>query len=171
MLGGVGCRERGPAVANGGLAAAVEAPACGDSLRPATAAPAEGLWVFEQETTGRVAAMIGPPRVEPGEARVTRRVETIETRSDGKTVRLALDTAVVHLELLPAPLDSLGRVVPDAWSASAPAAVYAVGPRVVLASYEPCAASGATPRLRYLRRDAEGRRVIDVMLRLTSGGK
>jgi hypothetical protein len=152
------------------LAVALEAPTCGDSLRPATAAPAEGLWVFEQPSTGKIAAMIGPPRVEPGEARVTRRVETIETRPDGRTVRFALDTAVVHLELLPAPLDSLGRVVPDSWSASAPAAVYAVGSRAVLASYEPCAGSGATPRLRYLRRDAEGRRVIDVMLRRRSGG-
>jgi hypothetical protein len=173
-LGSVGCRDRTPAAANAIPAAAftLEAPDCDDdSVRPATAAPAEGLWVFERESTGRVAAMIGPSQVQAGETRVMRRVETIETLLDGRTIRHATDTAVVRLELLPAPSDSLGRRVsrglrPDMH----PAAVYAVSPRVVLASYEPCAASGATPRLRYLRRAPDGRPVIDVMLRRTSGG-
>ena len=172
VLGSVGCRDRTPAAASAAPAAAIalEAPGCGDdSLRPATAAPAEGLWVFESASTGRVAAMVGPSQVRPGETRVVRRVETMETRLDGKTIRFALDTAVVHLELLPAPPDSLGRV--SAGARVAAAAVYAVSPRIILASYEPCAASGANPRLRYLRRDADGHTVIDVMLRRTSGGK
>ena len=134
------------------------------------AAPAQGLWVFESTSTGRVAAMIGPSQVRSGETRLIRRVETIETRLDGKTIRFALDTAVVHLELLPAPPDSLGRRIAGSRAAAAPAAVYAVSPRTILASYEPCAASGATPRLRYLRRDGDGHTVIDVMLRRTSGG-
>jgi hypothetical protein len=152
------------------LAGALETPTCGDSLRPATAAPAEGLWVYEQASVGRVAAMVSPSRVQPGEARVTRRVETIEVRPDGKTTRAAIDTAVVHLELLPAPTDSLGRVLAGVRPSPTPAAVYAVSPRIVLASYEPCAVGGTTPRLRYLRRDGNGHPVIDVMLRRTSGG-
>ena len=174
MLASVGCRERTPAAANVAPGAPVgfiapEVPGCGDdSLRPATAAPAEGLWVFESASRGRVAAMVGPSQVRSGETRVVRRVETMETRLDGKTIRLALDTAVVHLELLPAPPDSLGRAIAGARGAAA--AVYAVSPRVLLASYEPCAASRASPRLRYLRRDSGGRAVTDVMLRRTSGG-
>ena len=167
-LGSVGCRERAPAVANGALATALAAPTCEAWLRPVTAAPAEGLWSFDQESTERVVAMIGPSRVQPGEARVTRRVETIERRADGETIRFATDTAVVRLELVPPAPDSLGRVV--AGSRPGPAAVYAVSPRVILAAYEPCASSGASPRVRYLRRDARGRTVIDVMLRQTSGG-
>jgi hypothetical protein len=155
-------------MANGALAAALAAPTCEASLRPVTAAPAEGLWAYEQESTGRIVAMIGPSRVAPGETRVTRRVETLERGPGAQTLRFATDTAVVHLEILPAAPDSLGRVV--AGSRPAPAAVYAVSPRVVVASYEPCASSGASPRLRYLRRDAHGTPVIDVMLRQTSGG-
>jgi len=173
VLGTVGCRDRTPAAANAAPAAAIApvAPDCGDdSLRPATAAPAQGLWVFESASTGRVAAMIGPSQVRSGETRLIRRVETIETRLDGKTIRFALDTAVVRLELLPAPPDSLGRMIVGSRAAAAPAAVYAVSPRTILASYEPCAATGANPRLRYLRRDADGHTVIDVMLRRTSGG-
>jgi hypothetical protein len=172
VLGTVGCRDRTPAAANAAPAAAIalKAPDCGDdSLRPATAAPAQGLWVFESPSTGRVAAMIGPSQVRSGETRVIRRVETIETRVDGQTIRFALDTAVVHLELLPGPPDSLVRTIAGS-RAAAPVAVYPVSPRTILASYEPCAASGVNPRLRYLRRDADGHTVIDVMLRRTSGG-
>ena len=172
MLGSVGCRERAAASANLVFATTVEAPTCGDSLRAATAAPAEGFWVFEDATVGRITAMVGPSRMNAGETRVMRRVETIEARPGGRTIRSATDTAAVRLELLPAPPDSLGRHVIVAGSKATPnpAAVYAVGPRIVLASYEPCAVSGATPRLRYLRRDADGHPVIDVMLRRTSGG-
>ena len=119
---------------------------------------------------GRIAAMVGPSRVQAGETRVVRRVETIETRPDGKTVRNAMDTAIVRLELLPPPPDSLGRGSSASRPGSNPAAVYAVSPRIVLASYEPCAATGVNPRLRYIRRDADGHPVIDVMLRRISGG-
>jgi hypothetical protein len=169
----VGCREHAAASTNVVLATTAEAPTCGDSLRPATAAPAEGFWVFEDTAVGRITAMVGPSRVNAGETRVMRRVETIEARPDGRTtLHNATDTAAVRLELLPAPSDSFNRRV-TATSAKAtpnPAAVYAVGPRIVLASYEPCAVSGAAPRLRYLRRDADGHPVVDVMLRRTSGG-
>jgi len=36
----------------------------GDSIRPATAAPAPGLWLYEAPTGERVAAMIGPQRAD-----------------------------------------------------------------------------------------------------------
>ena len=172
VLGSVGCRERAAASASLALATTVEAPTCGDSLRAATAAPAEGFWVFEDTAVGRITAMVGPSRVNAGETRVMRRVETIEARPDGKTIRNATDTAAVRLELLPALPVSLGHrvIVAGAKATTNPAAVYAVGNRIVLASYEPCAVSGATPRLRYIRRDADGHPVIDVMLRRTSGG-
>jgi hypothetical protein len=172
VLGSVGCREHSAASANVLVSTTAEAPTCGDSLRPATAAPAEGFWVFEDTVAGRITAMVGPSRVNAGETRVVRRVETIEARPDGKTIHNATDTAAVRLELLPAPPVALdGRVIEASSKAARnPAAVYAVGPRIVLASYEPCAVSGAIPRLRYLRRDADGHPVIDVMLRRTSGG-
>lgn len=171
-LGSADCRERTLATADTASAAAMvlEPPGCADdSLRPATAAPAEGLWTFESGSTGRVAAMVGPTRVQAGKTRVTRRVETIETQRDGRTIRQAMDTAAVHLELLPALADSLGAVAGSRGGAS-PAAVYAVGSHTVLASYEACAGRGNAPRLRYLRRDGGGHPVVDVMLRRTSGG-
>ena len=172
VLGSVGCRERAAASANVVLAKTAEAPTCGDSLRPATAAPAEGFWVFEDTAVGRITAMVGPSRVNAGETRVMRRVETIEARPDGRTFHNATDTAAVRLELLPTPPDSFDHrvIVASSKATRNPAAVYAVGPRIVLASYEPCAVSGAAPRLRYLRRDADGHPVVDVMLRRTSGG-
>ena len=40
---------------------------------------------------------------------------------------------------------------------------------MVLAAYEPCAASPAEPRIRYLRRDARGSVATDLMLRRESG--
>jgi hypothetical protein len=46
-----------------------------------------------------------------------------------------------------------------------PAAIYAVDAFTLLASYEPCAASGELPRIRYVRRDVRGGVVTDVMLR------
>jgi len=86
---------------------------------------------------------------------------------------------VVRLELLP-PLRGGSR--PDSGTGPSdeqheqhpadqhPAAVYAVTPLILLASYEPCAIGAAVPRLRYIRRDANGRVVTDVMLARTSGG-
>jgi hypothetical protein len=123
-----------------------------DSVLPATAAPAEGLWAYEDlATSHRVAAMVGPATSSAGAARVTRRVETLEFRSDADTIRHASDTASVRLELVP-PLPR-------------PAAFYHVGPLVLLASYEPCLAGLREPLIRYLRQDHQGRVATDVMLR------
>jgi hypothetical protein len=122
-----------------------------DSVRPATAAPAEGLWAYaDPATSHRVAARVGPARNSAG-ARVTRRVETLESRPDADTIRHASDTASVRLELIP-PLPR-------------PAAVYAVGPLVLLASYEPCLLGLREPLIRYLRQDHQGRVATDLMLR------
>ncbi len=168
-----GCRDRRGSAAAPLLAGGVvlQGPACTDSLRPTTAAPAEGLWTLEGAAHTRVAAMVGPTRVWDGETRITRRVETIELRADSSTLRLVMDTASVRLELLPAVTSALGPgVALQSKPEVAPAAVYVVSPRVVLASYEPCFENGSGPRLRYLRRDAEGRTVVDAMLRRTSAG-
>jgi hypothetical protein len=176
MAAAAGCRETRAPIDGGAVAGFVALPeppvtCTGDSLRPATAAPAEGLWVYEGPAGGRVAAMIGPPGSKSGEPRLTRPVATIETTPDGRTIRHALDTAVVRLELLPTPGGSLGTDSATRWTnGGQPAAVYAVTRRILLASYEPCVVSHEPPRLRYLRRDAEGRVVTDVILERTSGG-
>ena len=139
-----------------------------DSLHPVAAAPAAGLWVSERSTpTARVAAMVGPTSV-ADRAKITRRVETLELRDGAEAIRLATDTASVTLDLLPAP----GARGPSAGSAlpvqTAPAAVYAITPLVLLASYEPCDASAGEPRIRYLRRDEHGAVATDLMLRRES---
>jgi hypothetical protein len=188
-----GCREsKAPAgtPSNAVPAALAEAPACaGDSLRPATAAPAEGLWVSDgPPSRGQVAAMIGPAQVAAGELRVTRRVETLEVGPGTEAVRYRLDKAAVRLELLPprrwdvtsGVTWNVGTEVgsPDRDShpaasapidqdATQPAAAYRVTALVLLASYEPCDASA--PHIRYLRRDARDHVVTDVMLRRESG--
>jgi hypothetical protein len=123
-----------------------------DSVRPATGAPAEGLWAYEDPATShRVAAIVGPARTLAGGAQVIRRVETVESRPDADTIRHASDTASVRLELIP-PLPR-------------PAAVYPVGSFVLLASYEPCLPGLREPLIRYLRQDHQGRVATDVMLR------
>jgi hypothetical protein len=94
--------------------------------------------------------MIGPVTSSAGATRVTRTVETLESRPEADTVREASDTAAVHLQFIP-PL-------------SRPAAVYAVGSLVRLASYEPCGAGQQQPLIRYLRQDADGRVATDVLL-------
>jgi hypothetical protein len=131
--------------------AVVQAECNSDSIRPATAAPAEGLWVYEgRSTLHRVAAMVGPAQVTTGHTQLTRRVETLESHRGSDTIRQVSDTASVRLELVP-PFAS-------------PAAVYPVGPLVLLASYEPCSPGLRVPLIRYLRRDAEGQVVTDVLL-------
>ena len=139
-----------------------------DSLHPVAAAPAAGLWVSERSTpTARVAAMVGPASV-ADRARITRRVETLELRDGAKAIRLATDTASVRLDLLP-PLGArraVGGVAPA--EHTEPAAVYAITPLVLLASYEPCDASAGEPRIRYLRRDERGGVATDLMLRRES---
>lgn len=135
-----------------GLATGETGSGCGlDTVRPATGAPAEGLWGFEDPATShRVAAMIGPARSAAGATRVTRSVETLEVRPGADTIRHASDTASVHLEFIP--------------PVARPAAIYAIGSFVRLASYEPCGAGRQEPLIRYLRLDADGRVATDVLL-------
>ncbi|HEU4762202.1 MAG TPA: hypothetical protein VFS74_07765 [Gemmatimonadales bacterium] len=121
-----------------------------DSVKPATGAPAEGLWGYEDPATShRVAARIGPVESAAGAARVTRAVETLESRPGVDTIRHASDTVSLHLEFIP--------------PFARPAAVYSVGPLVRLASYEPC---GSRHQLlvRYLRQDDAGAVATDVLL-------
>jgi hypothetical protein len=164
----LGCRERSgarelspPVVSAGQL---VDACAS-DSLRPAVAAPAQGLWLNERPSAARVAAMIGPTTPDERALVVTRPVESVEVTANGDTARFRNDTAKVSLELLPPPgplgMDSMPA---DSTGRSYPAATYAVSARVRLAAYEPCATSHRGPRIRYLRRDSVGRIVTDVML-------
>jgi hypothetical protein len=162
-----------PSHAAAAPAAPTPPPGCGsESLRPATAAPAEGLWVSEEDSgRQRVAAMVGPSQTEAGSPRITRHIETVELHGGAGSIRHRLDSASLRLEILPpfgergAPPDSAAPAV-----GAQPAGVYAVAPLILLASYEPCAASARTPRIRYLRRDAHGAVVTDVMLRRESGG-
>ena len=168
----VGCREQTLPRASLVASAGEPGDACaGDSLRPAAAAPAEGLWLFErQSSVERVAARIGPPRSDDTTLVVTRPVETVEVSVAGDTIRHRLDAATVSLELLPPIGDGTlgGSSVADSTSSTHPAATYAPSPRVRLAAYEPCATSSRGPRIRYLRRDATGRIVTDVMLHRAS---
>jgi hypothetical protein len=125
---------------------------CGnDSVRPASGAPAEGLWVYENRLAfHRVAAMVGPAKASPESAHLTRRVETLESQSGADTIRHASDTASVRLELIP--------------PFARPAATYAVSQFVLLASYEPCSPGVREPLIRYLRTDAQGKVATDVLL-------
>jgi hypothetical protein len=163
------CRERPGTQEALAVVSAGAVDACAsDSLRAAAAAPAEGLWLHEQPGSRiRVAARIGPPRSDDRRLVVVRPVETREVTATADTIRQRLDAATVSLELLP-PLGSgtLGAV--DTTAASHPAAAYAPSPRIRLAAYEPCVTSSTGPRTRYLRRDAAGRVVTDVMLRRAS---
>ena len=169
----VGCREgetvarSAPPVASAGELAAACA---GDSLRPATAAPAQGLWLYERPSGERVAAMIGPARSADGALVVTRPVETMEVSASRDTIRHRVAAATVSLELLP-PLAAIvlgGSAALDSAAGAHPAATYVLSPRVRLAAYEACATSRRGPRIRYLRRDAAGRVVTDVLLRRAS---
>ena len=165
------CRDRralgesGPPVNSTG----VLTDACaGDSLRPAAAAPAPGLWSYARGSGERVAAMIGPARQDDQAPVVTHPVESMEVSAMGDTVRHRLDAATVSLELLPPPRSLGGNSAAESPVGTQPAATYVVSPRVRLAAYEPCATSSRGPRLRYLRRDAAGRIVTDVMLHRAS---
>jgi hypothetical protein len=110
--------------------------------------------------------MVGPAEADAARPRITRRVETLELHAGAGPVRHQSDTASVRLEIVP-PLRQPGAPADSTTTAGAaqPAAVYAVTPLVLLAAYEPCAASARAPRIRYLRRDARGAVVADVMLR------
>jgi len=153
MLATAGCdlRAERETPAHAADLAVAHAECRSDSVRPVTGAPAEGLWVYEDGSTlHRVAAMVGPTQVSAGQAHLTRRVETLETRPGADTIRHASDTASVRLELVP--------------PFSRPAAVYPVSPLVRLASYEPCSPGLRQPLIRYLRLDARGGLATDVLL-------
>jgi hypothetical protein len=170
----VACRQGDlPPAAATERAAAVAAmvAACApDSLRPVAAAPAGGLWIgVRTAPRTRVAALIGPVSTDGDRARITRRVETLEVVAESDSLRLATDTASVKLALLPPFEASSASAGGRMRSGAEPAAVYAVSPLVLLASYEPCAESAGEPRIRYLRRDQRGAVAIDVMLRRESG--
>lgn len=143
----------GQAPVSGSLAihvASADAGCAFDSVRPVTVAPAAGLWAYEHPATAlRVAAMIGPVVTEAGAARVTRVVETLETLPGADTIRHGSDTASLHLEFIP--------------PYARPAAVYALGPLVRLAAYEPCGGQ-QQPLVRYLRQDEAGHVTTDVLL-------
>lgn len=164
-----GCREGSspPAAAAETSALVVATTACAaDSLHPVTAAPAAGLWAGGSPAGLRVAAMVGPASADGHRARITRRVETLEVREGAEAIRLASETASVALEFLPPYRGGDSRA--EQGTRPGPAAVYAVSPHVLLASYEPCAASADEPRIRYLRRDARGGVTTDLMLRRES---
>ena len=164
-----GCRQGGsatPARADTSSLVLATTACAADSLHPVTAAPAAGLWVGGHPAGLRVAAMVGPSSADGDRARITRRVETLELRDGADAIRLAIDTASVTLQLLP-PYRPRGTQSGGAVR-DEPAAVYAVSPLVLLASYEPCAASRDEPRIRYLRRDVRGDVTTDLMLRRES---
>lgn len=118
---------------------------------PTTGAPAEGLWLYEDQAAQlRVAAIVGPAQAVAGRSQVTRRIETLEVQAGGDTMRFSSDTAAIRLEFIP--------------PFARPAAVYALGVDVLLASYEPCGAGQYQPLIRYVRRDADGRVATDVLL-------
>jgi hypothetical protein len=126
--------------------------------------------LYERASGERVAAMIGPPRAGDGALVVARQVETVEVSAAGDTIRHRVPAATVSLELLP----PLGRTAlgssasVDSAVGTQPAATYALSARVRLAAYESCATNGDGPRIRYLRRDATGGVVTDVLLRRVS---
>ena len=122
-----------------------------DQVRPTSGAPAEGLWLYADELAGhRVAAIVGPAAPIAGQTQVTRRVETLEAWEGADTIRFTSETAAVRLQLIP--------------PFARPAATYAVGPLVLLASYEPCVPGLRDPLIRYLRQDSRGRVETDVLL-------
>jgi hypothetical protein len=135
----------------GAQVATVDSKCRSESARPASMAPAEGLWAYRDSATSlRVAAIIGPAGTPEGSTRVTRAVETLESLPGDGSIRHTTDTASVRLEFIP--------------PFTRPAAVYAIDQQVILAAYEPCGASTQEPLLRYLRRDALGYLATDVML-------
>jgi hypothetical protein len=171
----VGCWRGEPPASRQGISngALSQVPECEtDSLRPSTAAPAEGLWLAEESTQARhVAVLVGPAGAIEGDLRVLRRLEAIEVVMSGDTLRSESSGAAVRLELLPARSDeTLGVAVGDSARPRHPVATYAVGPAVLVGAYEGCAMGITSPRLRYLRQDAKGRVVTDVMLRRVSTG-
>ena len=140
------------------------------SLRPSAVPPTEGVWSYQSaEGVGRVAVMLGPTELRGASAVVTRSVEAIEVGATGER-RSRVDTAVVHIELLPPYGRPSPRVGTDRRAAEQAVAVYAITPRILIAAYEACGEGGA-PAIRYLRRDSVGRVAADAMLRREPGAQ
>ena len=95
--------------------------------------------------------MIGPTEPRTADARITRRVETVETAPSGEEIRFQIDTAAVRLEMLPVPSAAVALGATEAsgstTSREQPVAVYAITPFILLASYEPCVVTDGAPRL------------------------
>ena len=143
----------------------------GNVLRPSALPPDEGVWSVEAAGGGgRIAVMLGPAELRGGSSVVTRSVEAVETGAQSGGLRNRVDTAVVHLDVLPpyGSATSGTATVEDRTGQSA--AVYSITPRVLIAAYESCAGVGA-PAIRYLRRDERGRVAVDVMLRRETEGR
>ena len=135
----------------------------GGSLRPSALPPTEGVWSYQSgDGNGRVAVMLGPTELRGASAVVTRSIEAIEAGPTGER-RSRVDTAVVHIDLLP----PYGRPSPQIGTgrraAEQAAAAYAITPRILIAAYEACGEGGA-PAIRYLRRDSVGRVAVDAIL-------
>lgn len=149
---------------------AARSSACrGDVLRPSAVPPAEGVWSLEPTGEGgsggdRIAVMLGPTELCVGSTLVTRSVEAMETGARGAELRSRLDTATVHLDVLPPYGSGAAAFAGSAALAGQPAAVYAITPLVLIAAYESCLDAGA-PAIRYIRRDKRGRVAVDAMLR------
>ena len=142
----------------------------GGSLRPSALPPTDGVWNYQSaDGIGRIAVMLGPTELRGASAVVTRSVEAIETGATGKR-RSRVDTAVVHIDLLPPYGRPAPQVSTDQRAAEQAAAVYAITPRILIAAYEACGEGGA-PAIRYLRRDSTGRIAVDAMLRRDPGAQ
>jgi len=141
-------------------------PACrGNVLRPSAVPPEAGVWSFEAAGgDGRVAVMLGPAELRGGSSVVTRSVEAVEAGAQSDELRNRVDTAVMHLDVLPPYGGATSGTVAVEVRSGQSAAVYSITPRVLIAAYESCAGVGA-PAIRYLRRDERGRIAVDVMLR------
>ena len=115
----------------------------------------------------RVTARIGHAQLTgPGSDGVSHQIETLETSRDAAPIRTASDNATVRLDLLPPYVGD--RAPPElpapARPGSHPVATYSLSERVLLASYESCAAVDLKPMVRYFRRDEVGQIITDVML-------
>ena len=140
------------------------------SLRPSALPPTEGVWSYQSaDGSGRVAVMLGPTELRGASPVVTRSVEAIETGATGER-RSRVDTAVVHVDLLPPYGSNRSGIAIDRRAGGQAAAIYAITSRILIAAYEACA-EGGTPAIRYLRRDSAGRVAVDAMLRRDPGAQ
>ena len=145
-------------------------PTCrGNVLRPSAVPPEEGVWSVEAAGGGgRVAVMLGPAELRGGSSVVTRSVEAVETGAQSDGLRNRVDTAVMHLDVLPPYGGATSGTTAVEGLPGQSAAVYSITPRVLIAAYESCGVGA--PAIRYLRRDERGRIAVDAMLRRETEG-